>query len=117
MAKIRTVYVCQQCGYEAHKWLGKCPNCDAWNSLVEEEKKNETSARSSVILKNKPVSIINIRSGEYERLNTGIEELNRVLGGGMVRGSLTLISGALGIGKSTLLLQHQLVLSDLLLHL
>lgn len=105
MAKIRTVYVCQQCGYEAHKWLGKCPNCDAWNSLVEEEKKSEAATRSSVSIKNKPVSILNIRSGEYERLDTGIAELNRVLGGGMVRGSLTLISGAPGIGKSTLLLQ------------
>jgi DNA repair protein RadA/Sms len=106
MAKNKTVYVCQQCGYEAHKWLGKCPNCDTWNSMVEEEKKSETAARSSsVLLKSKPVSILNIKSGEYERLDTGIAELNRVLGGGMVRGSLTLISGAPGIGKSTLLLQ------------
>ncbi|MHC1720094.1 MAG: DNA repair protein RadA [Clostridiaceae bacterium] len=105
MVKIRTVYVCQQCGYEAHKWLGKCPNCESWNSMVEEEKKSEAVKKNTSVIKSQPVSISKVRSGEYERLNTGIEELNRVLGGGIVKGSLTLISGAPGIGKSTLLLQ------------
>jgi len=105
MVKIRTVYVCQQCGYETYKWLGKCPNCESWNSMVEEEKKGETQKKTASAIKSQPVSILKVRSGEYERLNTGIEELNRVLGGGMVKGSLTLISGAPGIGKSTLLLQ------------
>jgi len=105
MVKIRTVYVCQQCGYESYKWLGKCPNCESWNSLVEEEKKIESVKKGISTIKSQPVSILKVKSGEYERLNTGIEELNRVLGGGVVKGSLTLISGAPGIGKSTLLLQ------------
>ncbi len=105
MAKVKTVYVCQQCGYESSKWLGKCPNCDSWNSMVEEEKSSNTVPSSDVLLKSHPRSITNIKSGEYERLNTGIGELNRVLGGGIVKGAITLISGAPGIGKSTLLLQ------------
>lgn len=105
MVKIRTIFVCQQCGYEAHKWLGKCPNCDSWNSMVEEEKGNALISSNDIILKSEPKSIVKIKSGEYQRLNTGIAELNRVLGGGIVKGSLTLISGAPGIGKSTLLLQ------------
>jgi len=105
MVKIRTIFVCQQCGYEAHKWLGKCPNCDSWNSMVEEEKGNALISSNDIILKSEPKSIVKIKSGEYQRLDTGIAELNRVLGGGIVKGSLTLISGAPGIGKSTLLLQ------------
>jgi len=105
MVKIRTMFVCQQCGYEAYKWLGKCPNCDSWNSMVEEEKRDSAFIKNETILKSEPKSIVNIKSGEYERLDTGITELNRVLGGGIVKGSLTLISGAPGIGKSTLLLQ------------
>jgi DNA repair protein RadA/Sms len=105
MVKIRTMFICQQCGYEAYKWLGKCPNCDSWNSMVEEEKRDSAFIKNETILKSEPKSIVNIKSGEYERLDTGITELNRVLGGGIVKGSLTLISGAPGIGKSTLLLQ------------
>lgn len=106
MAKIKTLYICQQCGYETPKWMGKCPNCNQWNTLIEEEKetKSESIAR---IIKNIPEvkSISDIKSGEKERCDTGIKELNRVLGGGLVKGSLTLISGDPGIGKSTLLLQ------------
>lgn len=105
MAKSKSVFVCQECGYESLKWLGKCPNCNTWNSMVEEVKEEKISTKQSVILNNEPRSIISIKSGEYERLDTGISELNRVLGGGIVKGSLTLISGAPGIGKSTLLLQ------------
>ncbi|AYD39227.1 DNA repair protein RadA [Clostridium fermenticellae] len=105
MAKSKSVFVCQECGYESLKWLGKCPNCNTWNSMVEEVKEEKISTKQSVILNNEPRSIVSIKSGEYERLDTGISELNRVLGGGIVKGSLTLISGAPGIGKSTLLLQ------------
>lgn len=105
MAKAKNVFVCQACGYEAPKWLGKCPGCGAWNSLVEEQRAPEFGRAVTISSGNKPKSIINIKSGEYERYNTGIAELNRVLGGGLVKGSLTLISGDPGIGKSTLLLQ------------
>lgn len=104
MAKNKIFYICQKCGYESLKWLGKCPGCDSWNSFVEEEKEEKKPGKI-LNLKNEPKCIINIKSGEYERYNTNINELNRVLGGGLVRGSITLISGAPGIGKSTLLLQ------------
>jgi DNA repair protein RadA/Sms len=107
MAKIKSIFVCQNCGYENPKWLGKCPGCNAWNSMVEEQKSTTPDFQRATTISSgsKPKSIVNIKSGEYERYNTGITELNRVLGGGLVRGSLTLISGAPGIGKSTLLLQ------------
>lgn len=107
MAKIKTSFICQECGYESIKWLGKCPNCGAWSSFVEEviTKKSENNISNITGTKSEPRCIVNIKSGEYERYDTGIKELNRVLGGGLVRGSLTLISGAPGIGKSTLLLQ------------
>ncbi|WP_123054754.1 DNA repair protein RadA [Clostridium sp. JN-1] len=105
MAKNKSIFVCQECGYESLRWLGKCPNCNTWNSMVEEAKEEKSSSKLSTALDSVPRSITSIKSGEYERLDTGISELNRVLGGGVVKGSLTLISGAPGIGKSTLLLQ------------
>lgn len=106
MAKSKTVFVCQECGTEAPKWAGKCAGCGAWNSLVEEQKSNTTFERAvSISNGNMPRSIVNIKSGEHERYDTSIKELNRVLGGGLVKGSLTLISGDPGIGKSTLLLE------------
>lgn len=105
MAKNKTTFVCQECGYESLKWLGKCPSCNTWNSLVEEVKVSSISSKISVVSNSVPKSIANIKSSEYDRYDTGIVELNRVLGGGIVKGSLTLISGAPGIGKSTLLLQ------------
>lgn len=107
MAKVKNIFMCQECGYENPKWLGKCPGCGAWNSMVEETKAPVADFARAVTISsgNKPKSIVNIKSGEYERYDTGISELNRVLGGGLVRGSLTLISGDPGIGKSTLLLQ------------
>jgi DNA repair protein RadA/Sms len=105
MGKIKNTFVCQSCGYENPKWLGKCPGCGAWNSMVEEQKAPDFGRAITISSGNKPRSILNIKSGEYERYNTGISELNRVLGGGLVKGSLTLISGDPGIGKSTLLLQ------------
>ena len=107
MAKIKSVFTCQQCGYEAPRWLGKCPSCNEWNSFVEEIKDQSPASKNSnrVILQNMPRSIEDIKSGEKERLETSLKELDRVLGGGLVKGSLTLISGDPGIGKSTLLLQ------------
>jgi len=105
MAKSKVVFTCQECGYESPKWLGKCPDCGAWNSMVEEQKTVGFQRSVTITTGNAPKSIVNIKSGEYERYDTGISELNRVLGGGLVKGSLTLISGDPGIGKSTLLLQ------------
>lgn len=108
MAKVKYVYVCQECGYENPKWLGKCPECGQWNTMVEEQKNQSVVSNVTSILNQNtsvPKSILNIKSGEKERYDTGIAELNRVLGGGLVKGSLTLISGSPGIGKSTLLLQ------------
>ncbi|MDF2882437.1 MAG: repair protein RadA [Clostridiaceae bacterium] len=105
MGKVKTTFVCQQCGYESLKWMGKCPGCGEWNTLVEEIKTSQDKGVLSIITKSSPKKITDIKSSEYERMNTGVKELNRVLGGGLVKGSLTLISGAPGIGKSTLLLQ------------
>ena len=108
MAKVKKVYVCNECGYEAPKWYGKCPGCNNWNTMSEEVKSEiSTNFKRSVTMSsgNKPKSITDVKSSEYERLDTGIGELNRVVGGGLVKGSLTLISGDPGIGKSTILLQ------------
>lgn len=108
MPKIKTFYICQQCGYESLKWMGKCPSCNAWNTFIEEQKTPKPTNDSRGLSFSKesiPKSINDIKSGDQERYDTGITELNRVLGGGLVKGSLTLISGDPGIGKSTLLLQ------------
>lgn len=105
MAKIKNIYICQQCGYESPKWLGRCPSCSAWNSMEEEIRSSKPERSPQISSSGNPKSIVNIISGEKERFDTGIAELNRVLGGGLVKGSLTLISGDPGIGKSTLLLQ------------
>ncbi|MCI7442635.1 MAG: DNA repair protein RadA, partial [Clostridium sp.] len=96
--------------YESPRWLGKCPSCNSWNSFVEEIKDNNTESVRNRVMKtmlpeNAPKSIGTIKSGEKQRMKTDIVELDRVLGGGLVKGSLTLISGDPGIGKSTLLLQ------------
>ncbi|TQQ84262.1 DNA repair protein RadA [Peptacetobacter hominis] len=110
MAKIKTKYVCQSCGYENPKWLGKCPECMKWNTFVEEieDASSKKANRETFIIdksSKKPVSIKSITVQNEERFSTGINELNRVLGGGIVRGSLVLVGGDPGIGKSTLLLQ------------
>lgn len=108
-SKQKTVYICSNCGYESAKWYGKCPSCSEWGTLNEEIVKTEsksTKATSSVI--NKSLNVLkldSIDSSTEFRFNTGISELNRVLGGGLVKGSLVLLSGDPGIGKSTLLLQ------------
>ena len=110
MAKIKTKYVCQSCGYENPKWLGKCPECMKWNTFVEEieDKSNKSNNRETFVIdksSQKPVNINSITIKHEERFSSGINELNRVLGGGIVRGSLVLVGGDPGIGKSTLLLQ------------
>ena len=106
MKKARTKYVCQSCGYEAPKWMGKCSECGSWNSFVEEVVETKKRDRSSSVSpKNRPIPITEIPDGEQERLCTGIGEFDRVLGGGVVPGSVMLVGGAPGMGKSTLLLQ------------
>ena len=106
----RTVYACQQCGAQARKWLGKCPDCGAWNSYVEERERavgshQTTVSRAGLKLRDAhPVSFAEIETQVDVREVTGIEEFDRVLGGGIVPGSLVLIGGAPGIGKSTLLI-------------
>lgn len=105
MAKARTNFICQECGYESPGWLGKCPACSNWNTFIEELQKDDTK-RAAVNLKDvKPIGINDIRIDAEERYSTGIKEMDRVLGGGMVKGSLILVGGDPGIGKSTLLLQ------------
>lgn len=110
MAKSKSIFVCQECGYESLRWLGKCPACNTWNTFLEEQKENTSNSVKNVINKKilqgeMPKNIVEIKSSEKERIKTNLRELDRVLGGGLVRGSLTLISGDPGIGKSTLLLQ------------
>ncbi|WP_041245639.1 DNA repair protein RadA [Geotalea uraniireducens] len=103
--KTKTVYACQKCGYQSAKWLGRCPDCNSWNTL-EEELQLKTGLQSGVSSPDLPPLPISQVGGEAEmRLPTGISEFDRVLGGGLVAGSLVLIGGDPGIGKSTLLLQ------------
>jgi len=104
MARLKTYFVCQQCGHITPKWLGRCPDCGEWNSLTEEVSTKNKSTSGAVNLPS-VVSITEIDCQDSLRLATGIDEFDRVLGGGMVPGSLILIGGDPGIGKSTLLLQ------------
>lgn len=106
MAKEKQVYFCKECGYESAKWLGQCPGCRAWNTFVEEKISvgagKHTSGKKEVVA---PTSILEVTTADESRIKTGISELDRVLGGGIVRGSLVLVGGDPGIGKSTILLQ------------
>lgn len=105
MAKNKTIFVCSECGNESSKWLGKCPACQAWNSFYEQkivETKNKQIKDKS---KSIPQKLNSYEAKETLRINTGFNELNRVLGGGLVKGSLVLLGGEPGIGKSTLILQ------------
>ena len=106
MAKQKTIFVCQSCGYKAPKWLGRCPDCSAWNSFVEElsETVQKERERRQPAL-DKPQRIDSISTDKEIRLKTGLNEFDRTLGGGLVPGSLVLIGGDPGIGKSTLILQ------------
>ncbi len=108
MTKARTIYVCQQCGYRSPKWLGRCPGCGQWETLVEERPK-ETRVTVEIP---KPLPLSELPYEEGQRISTGLKELDQVLGGGLVPGSLVLLGGDPGIGKSTLLLQvmHHLAL-------
>lgn len=107
MAKAKTVFVCSSCGYESAKWLGKCPACNEWNTFYEEKMVNSSSATTAgnVRAKSVPKKLKDIEGIETTRTSTGIGELDRVLGGGLVKGSLVLVGGEPGIGKSTLILQ------------
>ncbi len=107
MAKIKTKFVCQQCGYETARYMGKCPECGNWESFVEETINNESQQKNTRIILDTlpPTPINNIKIGEEIRIPTNISEFDRVLGGGLVQGSLVLIAGDPGIGKSTILLQ------------
>ncbi len=108
--KFKTVFVCQKCGYEAPKWAGKCPDCGEWNSLVEEVKAQESKkaparTRSFTEFSSEVVKLADSKTVREERIATHIGEFDRLLGGGLVKGQLTLLAGAPGIGKSTLMLQ------------
>lgn len=109
-----SVFFCQNCGYESSKWMGQCPGCREWNTFVEEvmEKSTAKASVKKALEEVKPVPLSAISSVEEERLSTSMKELDRVLGGGIVKGSLVLVGGDPGIGKSTLLLQVCKNLSD-----
>ncbi len=101
--KNKTSFICQNCGFHSPKWMGRCPNCGEWNTLIEEVEEDVTAEYS--FPPSEPILYKDVKEAERERIKTKIEELNRVLGGGVVLGSLVLIGGEPGIGKSTLLLQ------------
>jgi DNA repair protein RadA/Sms len=105
--KERTIYLCQSCGYQSAKWLGRCPECGQWSSFVEERTMTKSQPHSRRAAREivQPVAITQVSADEGERLATGIDELDRVLGGGLVPGMVVLVGGDPGIGKSTLLLQ------------
>jgi DNA repair protein RadA/Sms len=109
MAAAKTNFFCQSCGYQSPKWMGKCPSCGSWNSFAEEvvqkKKAGASWVHSEKVRAPKPVKITEVEQKDQIRLNTGDEELNRILGGGLVPGSIILLGGEPGIGKSTLMLQ------------
>ena len=117
MAKTKSAYFCQSCGYESAKWLGKCPSCNEWNTFVEEiveksgAKVPSWKTASGTQRSSTPTRVDRIQSTKEERILTGDQELDRVLGGGLVAGSVILIGGEPGIGKSTLMLQLALSIS------
>ena len=112
MAKIKTVFYCQSCGAQSPKWIGKCPSCNEWNTYVEEIVKKESKSNYSSKKSAKPTLISDIGFKDEQRIKTYNEEFDRVLGGGIVPGSIILIGGEPGIGKSTLMLQIGLSLKN-----
>lgn len=112
MAKLKTKYACQSCGYESPKWMGKCPGCGLWNTMVEELVAQPAFAPGRTTYTRQPAQpITEVKSEDEPRFDTHLKELNRVLGGGLVPGSLILVGGDPGIGKSTLLLQTSFALA------
>lgn len=105
MAKSKSVYVCSECGYQSPKWLGKCPSCNQWNTMEEEIENTSSKPLSKSSSVSKVMALDEITTDVEKRISTGINEFDRVLGGGIVYGSLILLSGDPGIGKSTILLQ------------
>ena len=107
MAKSKTIFVCSECGYESPKWLGKCPACNSWNTFYEEKVQTTTTSGKNIKIKEKtkPLKLNSVEGKEEIRTKSTVSELDRVLGGGLVKGSLILIGGEPGIGKSTLILQ------------
>ncbi len=107
MAKTaKTLFVCNECGYESAKWLGKCPACNSWNTFFEQKVEIHTEKGTKKVKeRQEPKKLSSYEGKEAVRIHTGIDELDRVLGGGLVKGSLVLIGGEPGIGKSTLILQ------------
>ncbi|SNR61569.1 DNA repair protein RadA [Desulfurobacterium atlanticum] len=111
MGKVKTVYVCQNCGYKSPKWAGKCPECGKWNTFVEEKEETKISPKTPPSIswvsssQEKPILLNEIEEIKKERFKTGITEFDKVAGGGVVKGSVSLFSGEPGIGKSTFLLQ------------
>ncbi len=115
MAKKKTVYICDECGYDSPKWMGQCPNCQAWNTMQEQQISKSEPASTSLYggqEKAHPHKLNELVATEEDRIMTSMAEFNRVLGGGVVPGSLILIGGDPGIGKSTLLLQASAELAD-----
>ena len=110
MAKIKSVFVCEECGYESPKWMGKCPDCGNWNTFTEEKVVQQNKAVKEAIkvreLARKPIKKLSeVTSSKSDRIVTGISEFDRVMGGGIVKDSITIITARPGAGKSTLLLQ------------
>ena len=111
----KTTFTCQTCGYQTAKWMGKCPDCGEWQSFVEEVKATKSRpgvASGTTLTKAEPIAIDAIEADDENRLCTGIQEFDRVLGGGLVTGTMVLIGGDPGIGKSTLTLQMAMSVSQ-----
>ena len=112
MVKSKSTYVCQQCGTSSLRWEGRCSSCNVWNSFVEEVAIPKAAKQTGHLLKEDPILLKDVQSQSQNRYQTKILELDRVLGGGVVPGSVTLIGGDPGIGKSTLSLQVGCSLSE-----
>jgi DNA repair protein RadA/Sms len=117
MSKTKTKFICSECGYESLRWLGRCPECEAWNSfseeLVEDDKLKNRSLKKQTIKATKLKDVVSV---EEDRIKTNIDEFDRVLGGGLMPGSIVLIGGDPGIGKSTLVMQAASKIKDKVLY-